>query len=77
MFSQEIFSSRLKEIRTKNNLTLQELGKFLNVTKQTIGHWETGIRVPPLEKTCLLAEYFDVSIDYLVGRSDNPNSHKL
>ncbi|MEK5166554.1 helix-turn-helix transcriptional regulator [Paenibacillus sp. FSL R5-0527] len=36
-----------------------------------VSHWERGTRTPSLEVACALADYFDVSLDYLVGRSDD------
>lgn len=72
MFRYEIFCERLKTLRLSQNLTLEQLAKELGVVKQTIGNWETGIRAPSLEASITLAEYFNVSLDYLVGLSDNP-----
>lgn len=72
VFLKDVFCQRLKELRTKNKLTLEQLGKEIGVAKQTVGHWETGYNIPPLEITIALADYFDVSLDYLVGRSDDP-----
>jgi len=76
MFSQEIFCQRLKELRQSKNLTLEKLGKDFNVSKQTVSRWELGDRLPPLDVTVALADYFQVSLDYLVGRSDNPGIKK-
>ena len=72
MNSKNTFSVQVKKLRIKNNLTLSGLGEQVNAAKQTVGHWETGYRVPPLDVLIALADYFDVSLDYLVGRSDDP-----
>jgi len=72
MFNKEIFNHRLKELRSSKKLTLEQLGKELGVIKQTIGHWESGIRLPNLEMTVAIADYFNVSVDYLLGLSDKP-----
>lgn len=56
----------------EKNITLQELGLKINVSKQAVGHWETGFRTPPIDKVCFLVNYFDVSTDYLLGLSDDP-----
>lgn len=72
MFSQEIFCRRLRELRQVNKLTLEQLGTKFKVTKQTVSHWEKGDRLPPLDVATSLAEYYDVSLDYLVGLTDNP-----
>lgn len=71
MFSREIFGHRLRALRQLNDLTLKQLGAKFNVTKQTVSHWEKGDRLPPLDVATTLAEYFNVSLDYLVGLSDN------
>lgn len=72
MFSKEIFCTRLRQLRQSKNLTIIELGNELNVSKQTISHWENGDRLPAINVFVALADYFDVSLDYLVGRSDDP-----
>ena len=72
MFRQNIFCERLKLLRKTKQLSLTELAKEINSTKQTISNWENAYRAPSLEVTISLANYFDVSLDYLVGLSDNP-----
>lgn len=72
MFNKELFCQRLKGLRVSRKLTLEQLGHELGVVKQTVGHWESGIRLPNLETTVTLADYFNVSLDYLVGRSEEP-----
>lgn len=72
MFRQEIFCERLRTLRLSQNLTLEQLANELNLVKQTIGNWEKGVRTPSLEASIVLAEFFNVSLDYLVGLSDNP-----
>lgn len=68
----EIFSSRLRDLRLSNKLTLQQLGSYIGSTKATIGNLENGNKQPSLHMVLALADYFDVSLDYLCGRSDNP-----
>ncbi len=58
---------RLKELRLKENITQEQLGKIINVSGQTILNWENGIHDPSIENLKTLATYFNVSIDYLVG----------
>jgi transcriptional regulator with XRE-family HTH domain len=72
MFRQDFFCERLRTLRQSQNLTLEQLGKIFTVTKQTVSHWEKGDRLPPLDVATSLADYFEVSLDYLAGRSDNP-----
>lgn len=72
MFNNEIFCERLRLLRQKGNLTLEQVGKDFAVSKQTVSRWEVGDRLPALNIAVALADYFDVSLDYLVGRSDDP-----
>ncbi len=74
MFNKNLFCERLKFLRTSQGLTLEQLGTVFSVTKQTVSRWETGDRLPPLNVAYELAEYFNVSTDYLLGRSEN---HKI
>ncbi len=59
---------RLKELRRVFGITQQELGKILNVTKATICCYEKETRSPTLENLIDLSDYFEVTIDYLLGR---------
>ena len=60
--------NRLKELRIKKNIKQQDLAKALNVTKQSISNWENGKRLPNIEILILLADFYNCSLDYLVGR---------
>lgn len=71
-----MFAERLKELRDKNKMSQVELSKILNVAKQTVSNWENGNRTPDNEMLIRIANYFDVSVDYLIGRTDCPN-HSL
>ena len=63
---------RLKEIRKQRNISQLRLAMDLHMSQNTISRYETGERQPGLAELILLADYFHVSIDYLVGRTDNP-----
>jgi transcriptional regulator with XRE-family HTH domain len=71
-----IFSERIKQLRNKNNLTRKQLGDIIGVTEMAIKEIEYGHNKTNLDRIMVLADYFNVSLDYLVGRTDNPNSHK-
>ena len=75
MFSKEIFSSRLLALRKEKGITQQTLAEHLGVSFHQVSKMETGQRAASLEVACALADYFDVSLDYLVGRSDDPTRH--
>lgn len=77
MFNQTIFCGRLKTLRIQQNLTQSQFGAILGISKPAISDIERGRRTTTIEKLVEIADYFDVSVDYLVGRSDNPHSHKL
>ena len=67
-----LFAQRLRSLRLKHGLTMQQLGAAVSSTKATIGNLENCNKQPSLLMVCALADYFDVSLDYLCGRSDNP-----
>ena len=60
---------KLKELRIKNKLTQNELGKIIGVSGQTILNWENDIFEPSIVNLIKLANFFNVSIDYLVDRN--------
>lgn len=72
MFDRKKFSVRLHDLRISNNINQQTLANILDVSVPQISDMERARRTTTIEKLYTLAEYFDVSIDYLVGRSDNP-----
>lgn len=71
----KIFSEHFASLRKQKGISLATLGDFLGVTDEAVRLLERGKRSPSFEVLCALADYFDVSIDYLVGRSDDPVRH--
>ena len=65
-----IFGERLKELRKAKKLKQSDIAGFLGITTRNYQDYEYGKVDPPTSKTIMLADYFDVSIDYLVGKSD-------
>lgn len=63
---------RLKELRKARHITQLKLAIDLNLTQNTISRYENGEREPGIAELLLIADYFGVSIDYLLGRSNNP-----
>ena len=61
---------RLKELRKSRKISQVKLAMDLNMNQNTISRYETGEREPGVTELILLADYFDVSIVYLVGRTD-------
>ena len=70
MFDKNIFCERLKTERLKIKKTQAQVGEATGCYKQRISRYEKGEQEPPLATLVALADYFDVSLDYLVGRSD-------
>lgn len=68
----EIFAQRVKEQRKKRRLSQAELGEVLGLTHKSISTIESGLRGTTIEKLILLAKFFDVSTDYLLGLKDEP-----
>ncbi|HEO8422653.1 helix-turn-helix domain-containing protein [Niallia sp. FSL W8-0635] len=64
------FPERLRYLRKSANISQQTLGDAMNVTKVSISGYETGNRKPDTDTLQKLADYFDVSTDYLLGRSE-------
>ena len=64
------FKDRLKELRLERSMSQLELGKLVNMSKMAISHWESGHSEPSIGQLILLSDYFCVSVDYLVGKTD-------
>lgn len=64
------FKARLKELRLEKGVTQLQVAKTLNMSKMAVSHWEKGNSEPSIEQLKVLAGFFDVSIDYLVGYLD-------
>ena len=64
------FKERLKELRIEKSLSQQQLAKAIGVTQKAIDFWEKGINEPKVSYVWALANFFDVSADYLIGLID-------
>ena len=67
---------RLKELRTQAGLSQQELSNKLSVSRSAVAMWERGTE-PSNDMLQAIADYFDVSVDYLLGRNDSPSPPSL
>jgi transcriptional regulator with XRE-family HTH domain len=65
-----MFSKRLKELRLEKKLLQSQLATELNVDRTTIIKWESGQNQTDFATLIKIADFFDVSIDYLLGRKD-------
>ncbi len=74
-----LFANIFKELRTSKGYTQEELAKRLKISRSRIGMYETGAREPDFETLEAIADFFNVDIDYLIGRTNKttflPDSH--
>ncbi|MBM7582479.1 transcriptional regulator with XRE-family HTH domain [Caldicoprobacter guelmensis] len=70
-----MFSKRLKELRKEHKMTQTELGKILGLSTSAIGMYEQGRRDPDSFTLQKIADTFNVTVDYLLGRSDIRNPY--
>ena len=73
----EILAKRLKECRKQKRLTQNEVAIYCDITEKSYQNYEFMTREPKLEILIRIAEFFDVSLDYLVGRTDQKSVNKL
>lgn len=64
------FAERLRELRKERHITQKDMGEILGIQLRSYQCYESGDRRPDYEKLVALADYFDVTTDYLLGRSD-------
>lgn len=67
-----LLKDRVRALRKSKNMNQQELGEALGLTQKAISTIESGSRSTTIEKLVLLAEFFHVSTDYLLGITDDP-----
>ena len=65
---------KLQDIREDKDLTQTDIANILSVPRSTYSMREIGICIIPLDKLCFLADYYNVSIDYALGLTNNSNS---
>ena len=68
--------SRLKEIRKDRDITQTEVAKYLGMKQQQYSEYEIGKRLIPVETLDKLADFYNPSIDYLVGRTDERKAYR-
>lgn len=71
-----IFLNRLRELRIEKELLQSDIAKLINKSERTVGFYETGQRDMNTETLSILADFFNVSIDYLLGKSEIRNPEK-
>lgn len=68
-----LFNRRINNLRGKSGLTQKELSARLGMARTTYSGYENGAREPDHQTLQKFADYYDVTIDYLLGRTDDPN----
>ncbi len=63
---------RLKDLREDNDVKQKQLAEYLNIKQNTYSQYENGKREIPLEMLWKLADFYNTSIDYIIGRTENP-----
>lgn len=69
-----VLAHRIKELRNERKLTQQRLADLLGVDKSSISKYEHGVNAPDHEQLKKLSDVFNVSMDYLIGRTNNRNN---
>ncbi|CEK34169.1 helix-turn-helix domain-containing protein [Paeniclostridium sordellii] len=72
-----MFGERLKSLRKSLNLTQKELGEKLNVSGRVVGYYESNDRFPDKDTLTKIADFFEVSVDYLLGRTNSKNNTNI
>ena len=67
---------RIQDLRIDSDLSQKKIGEILHISQRSYSHYETGSRNIPIEMLIRLADYYDTTIDYLVGRTDNKEPSK-
>ena len=66
---------RVRELREDNNFTQKEIAKMLSCSQQVYSNYELGQRDIPTDILIKLSKFYNASVDYILGISDNPNIH--
>ena len=67
---------RIQDLRIDADMSQRELSEILHISQRSYSHYETGSRNIPVEMLIRLANYYDISVDYLVGRTDKKEMNK-
>ena len=67
---------RIQDLRTDADMSQKQLSEILHISQRSYSHYETGSRNIPVEMLIRLAYYYDISVDYLIGRTDKKEMNK-
>lgn len=65
-----LIKERLKELRKEHFLTQKQIAKIINKSETGYASWEQGLAEPSINDLIILSNFYDISIDYLVGKED-------
>lgn len=68
--------NRIRDLREDADLTQTKVGEAINLPQRTYAYYESGQRMIPPEVLCALADFYHVSVDYLLERTDNPEPYE-
>lgn len=72
-----IFTVRIKELRLSRGKTQAEIAESLGILRTTYGEYERGKIIPPMDKINMLAEMYNVSVDYLIGNTNESDGNPI
>lgn len=72
----KLFAERLLALRTAANMSQAQVYNALNMAAAVYNRYEKGSRLPATEQLALIANFYEVSVDYLLGRTDNPEINR-
>ena len=68
--------NRLKELRFHKDKTQLQVQMETGIEQALLSKYENGVRIPPTDTLMILADYYGVSMDYIMGRTDNPKVNR-
>ncbi|MEG2412376.1 MAG: helix-turn-helix transcriptional regulator [Clostridium sp.] len=71
-----MFGDRIKDLRVEMKLTQEDIAIKFNISRQAIANWESGLREPSMQNIIELANFYNVSIDYLFGQTSIKENFK-
>lgn len=70
------YYERLRHVREDRDLSQTDIAEILKTTRQQVSKWETGTQMMGVDKYIMLAKYYNISVDYLLGLIDTPRKLK-
>lgn len=71
-----MYFQRLKDLREDNDIKQVQIAELLGIQQTVYSRYERGFQNIPIEHLLFLADYYDVSVDFILGRTDNPKINK-